>query len=119
MDGKLIGKDYHRLGFDKGFKNVGTMAPLMGGHPVECPERYTLFSPLTHIHPNCPPTLLIHGAHDIMAPVATLYMPVWQKKKLLQSCIFYHRQMMVLTWWYGNLHRLHIMPFTMWNAFWP
>ncbi|HJS54377.1 MAG TPA: alpha/beta hydrolase [Chitinophagaceae bacterium] len=66
---KRIGKDYHRLGFDKGFENVGTIAPLMGGHPDECPERYKLFSPVTHVNSDCPPTLLIQGEHDIMAPV--------------------------------------------------
>jgi acetyl esterase/lipase len=66
---KRIGKDFHRLGMDKGFENAGTMAPLMGGHPDECPERYILFSPITHVNSNCPPTLLIQGKHDIMAPV--------------------------------------------------
>jgi acetyl esterase/lipase len=66
---KSIGKDYHRLGFDKGFENMGTLAPLLGGHPDECPQRYALFSPVTHVHPGCPPTLLVHGEHDIMAPV--------------------------------------------------
>jgi len=66
---KRIGKDLHRLGMDKGFANVGTIAPLMGGHPDECPERYKLFSPITHVGSNCPPTLLIQGEHDIMAPV--------------------------------------------------
>jgi acetyl esterase/lipase len=66
---KRIGKDFHRLGFDKGFENVGTMAPLMGGHPKECPARYKLFSPITHVNSKCPATLLIQGEHDIMAPV--------------------------------------------------
>jgi len=66
---KRIGKDFHRLGFDKGFENVGTMAPLMGGHPDECRARYKFLSPITHVHSKCPPTLLIQGEHDIMAPV--------------------------------------------------
>jgi acetyl esterase/lipase len=66
---KSIGKDLHRLGFDKGFENAGTLAQLLGGHPDECPERYAQFSPVTHIHQDCPPTLLVHGEHDIMAPV--------------------------------------------------
>lgn len=68
---KAIGKDYHRLGLDKRFENIGTLAPLMGGHPDEVPGGYTLQSPVTHIHPQCPTTLLIHGAHDIMSPVAS------------------------------------------------
>jgi len=67
---KSAGKDYHRLGFDKGFENVGTLAPILGGHPDEYPERYALYSPLFHVHSECPPTLLIHGEHDIMAPVS-------------------------------------------------
>ena len=66
---KLIGKDFHRLGLDKGFENIGTLPPLLGGHPDECPDRYARFSPVTYVHAHCPPTLLIHGAHDIMAPV--------------------------------------------------
>jgi acetyl esterase/lipase len=67
---KSIGKDYHRLGLDKNFENVGALAPLLGGRPDECPERYAQFSPVTHIHSDCPPTLLVHGEHDMMAPVS-------------------------------------------------
>jgi acetyl esterase/lipase len=66
---RSMGENYHRLGFDKGFENVGALAQLLGGHPDECPERYAQFSPVNHVHPNCPPTLLVHGEHDIMAPV--------------------------------------------------
>jgi len=66
---KKMGKEYYRLGFDKGFINAGTFAPLLGGHPDECPERYGLFSPITHVHSECPPTLLLHGEDDIMAPI--------------------------------------------------
>jgi acetyl esterase/lipase len=66
---RFFGKDYHRLGFDKDFKNVGALAYLLGGHPDECPECYARLSPITHVHAQCPPTLLIHGAHDIMAPI--------------------------------------------------
>ena len=64
-----MGQDFHRLGMDQDFEKVGTMSLLMGGHPDECPERYEFFSPITHVNSNCPPTLLIHGIHDIMAPV--------------------------------------------------
>ena len=45
---------------------------LLGGHPDECPETYALFSPITHIHAHCPPTLLIHGEDDTMVPVKTI-----------------------------------------------
>ncbi len=66
---KKLGKDLHRLGMDKVFENVGTIALLMGGHPDECPERYKFFSPITHVTSACPPTLMIQGCHDIMAPI--------------------------------------------------
>ena len=66
---KKMGKDFYRLGFNKGFENAGALAPLIGGHPDQCPETYAMFSVATHVHPDCPPTLLIHGEHDIMAPV--------------------------------------------------
>ncbi|MGZ3861534.1 MAG: alpha/beta hydrolase [Flavisolibacter sp.] len=68
---RAIGKNYHRLGLDKDFKTLGTLPPLLGGHPDECPEKYALFSPITHVHIDCPPTLLIHGTHDIMSPVSS------------------------------------------------
>jgi acetyl esterase/lipase len=70
---KKMGKEYYRLGMDKGFKNAGAFAPLLGGHPDECPEAYTLFSPVTHVHAHCPPTLLVHGEHDTMAPVKSAH----------------------------------------------
>lgn len=68
---KRMGEEYYRLGMNKGFENAGAFAPLLGGHPDECPETYALFSPVTHVHSACPPTLLIHGEHDLMAPVNT------------------------------------------------
>ncbi len=71
---KSMGKDFHRLGMDKGFENAGALAPLLGGHPDECPENYALFSVATHVHPDCPPTLLIHGEHDLLAPITSTRM---------------------------------------------
>ncbi len=68
---KKMGENYHRLGFDKGLENAGALAPILGGHPDECPEIYTFFSPLNHLHSHCPPTLLIQGEHDIIVPVKT------------------------------------------------
>jgi acetyl esterase/lipase len=68
---KSLGKDYHRLGLDKDFQKTGTLAPLLGGHPDECRDRYALFSPVTHVHSKCPPTLQVHGEHDIMSPVTS------------------------------------------------
>ncbi len=68
---KKMGKAYYRFNFDKVFANAGVFATLLGGHPDECPEQYALFSPVTHVHANCPATLLIQGEHDLMAPVKT------------------------------------------------
>src|SRR6476620_3380264 len=53
---KKMGTAYYRLNMDKGFADAGTFATLLGGHPDECPERYNLYSPVTHVHPHCPPT---------------------------------------------------------------
>ncbi|WP_460912238.1 alpha/beta hydrolase fold domain-containing protein [Spirosoma areae] len=68
---KRMGKAYYRFNFDKDFANAGVFASLLGGHPDECPEQYALFSPVTHVHADCPATILIQGEHDLMAPVNT------------------------------------------------
>lgn len=65
---KRMGSAYYRFNFDKDFTNAGVFASLLGGHPDECPEQYALYSPVTHIHANCPATLLLQGEHDVMAP---------------------------------------------------
>lgn len=65
---KSMSKDFHRLGFDKE-EEPGMLAPILGGNPDEKPEAYALFSPITHVHKDCPPTLLIQGEQDILAPV--------------------------------------------------
>ncbi|MBN1966599.1 MAG: alpha/beta hydrolase [Anaerolineae bacterium] len=49
---------------------------VLGGSPEDVPELYTLASPITHVGPHCPPTLLLQGAHDIAVrpePVRRLY----------------------------------------------
>lgn len=33
-----------------------------------------LFSPFMHVNADCPPSLLIHGKHDIMVPVDTVHL---------------------------------------------
>jgi acetyl esterase/lipase len=42
---------------------------LFGGPASSTPETVRLLSPIGHVGPNCPPTLLIHGAHDRVVPV--------------------------------------------------
>lgn len=46
------------------------MSHFLGGTPDELPELYRLASPITHVGPHCPPTLLISGSHDVaMKPI--------------------------------------------------
>jgi acetyl esterase/lipase len=68
---KKMGKNYYRLGMNKKLESIGTLPPLLGGHPEENPGAYTMFTVITHAHRNCPPTLFIHDKDDIMAPVRT------------------------------------------------
>lgn len=46
------------------------MVRLLGTSPEEDPEGYTLLSPIGHVSPACPPTLLLQGSVDVfgMAP---------------------------------------------------
>jgi acetyl esterase/lipase len=67
---RMMGADYHRLGFDKPAAASGSLGTILGCHPDECPDTYAFFSPVTHVDAHCPPTLLLHGEHDMIAPVA-------------------------------------------------
>ncbi len=40
------------------------MVNLLGGTLKEIPEKYALYSPITHMNTNSPPTLYLTGAHD-------------------------------------------------------
>jgi acetyl esterase/lipase len=51
---------------------AGRLDILMGGHPHDALNTYQLASPITHVHPGCPPTLLLHGSHDLLVPVDTI-----------------------------------------------
>ena len=42
---------------------------LLGGWPQGAPDTWQLASPITHVHPGCPPTLLIQGNQDLITPV--------------------------------------------------
>jgi acetyl esterase/lipase len=68
---KSMSKDFHRLGFDKK-EEPGMLVPILGGNPDEKPEAYALFSPVTHVHKDCPATLLINGEQDILSPVKAI-----------------------------------------------
>lgn len=68
---KMMGSDFHRLGFDKNVE-PGMLTPMLGGNPNQVREEYSRFSPIAYVHRNCPPTLLIHGEHDILAPLVAI-----------------------------------------------
>jgi len=68
--------------YNKNMRDAGRLDILLGGHPQDAPDMYQLASPVTHVHPGCPPTLLIQGNHDVVCPVdatCALY------KKLVES----------------------------------
>jgi acetyl esterase/lipase len=56
----------------KNMSNAGRLDTLLGGRLNEIPEVYALASPVTHVDPDSPPTLLIQGIPDVYTPaVAT------------------------------------------------
>jgi acetyl esterase/lipase len=65
---RLFGPDIGRLKLH--LAPAGRLDWLVGGTPSELPDRYAELSPVHRVHPGCPPTLLLHGQHDEMAPVA-------------------------------------------------
>lgn len=50
-------------------RDYGRMDVLLGGRPQDVPEMYEFASPDSHVHPGCPPTLLIQGDRDFITPV--------------------------------------------------
>jgi acetyl esterase/lipase len=54
---------------EKDMRNLGRLDALLGGHLDEVPEVYELASPVCHVKPSSPPTLLIQGEPDLFAPV--------------------------------------------------
>jgi acetyl esterase/lipase len=48
--------------------DIGRIDTLLGGHPQDVPHMYELASPVTHVHPGCPPTLLMQGDKDLLVP---------------------------------------------------
>lgn len=69
---RSMGKDFHRLGFDKDVE-PGMLTPMLGGNPDQKPHAYALYSPISFVNRNCPATLLVHGEHDILAPVQEIF----------------------------------------------
>jgi acetyl esterase/lipase len=65
---RLFGPDAGRLKLH--LAPSGRLDWLVGGTPSQLPDRYAQLSPVHRVHPDCPPTLLVHGQHDEMSPVA-------------------------------------------------
>lgn len=53
--------------------DAGRLDPLLGGHLHEIPEIYELASPIAHVTPDCPPTMLIHGDLDCITPTSAIH----------------------------------------------
>jgi len=53
---------------EKNMTDAGRLDILLGGHIHEVPEMYELASPVTHVRAEAPPTLLIQGEPDVIAP---------------------------------------------------
>lgn len=68
---RLLGNTAARMRLQVG-SFAGRSIPLTGGTPAAVPDRYAEASALTYVDAECPPTLLMHGTHDEMAPVAAV-----------------------------------------------
>jgi acetyl esterase/lipase len=67
----LFGANAARLRLQ--FMSTGGRADwLLGGTPGEAPDRYAQVSAFTYVDAECPPTMLMHGTHDEMAPVGAV-----------------------------------------------
>lgn len=91
---KKMGKNYFRLGLDKMDRTdqefqPGTLPPMLGGHPDEKPELYALFSPVTHVHPDCPPTFITQGEHDLITSAKATRI-FFEKLKEAKVCAVMH-----------------------------
>jgi acetyl esterase/lipase len=64
---RLLGADADRLAFQNPPAG-GRLDWMLGGSPAEAPDLYALLSPITHVHSECPPTLLMQGSDDIIVP---------------------------------------------------
>jgi acetyl esterase/lipase len=56
------------------------IACMLGGEPDEVPDTYRLLSPICHVGPHCPPTLLLQGSDDVFVlegAVRRLYGELW------------------------------------------
>lgn len=52
-----------------GQRGAGGVAKFLGGTADEVPELWVLASPATHVSPDDPPTLMVHGEEDPVVPI--------------------------------------------------
>jgi acetyl esterase/lipase len=69
MPKEPIGADHDHIKPMGSYYYAGRVDLLLGGDPEEVPDIYRLASPVTHVHPDCPPTLLIQGKGDFIVPL--------------------------------------------------
>jgi acetyl esterase/lipase len=50
----------------KSFNYAARFDIMLGGWPKDAPDMYQLASPISHVQPGCPPTLLIQGDQDFL-----------------------------------------------------
>jgi acetyl esterase/lipase len=43
---------------------------VMGSHPDDDPEGWAAYSPIDRVHADAPPMMILHGANDVLVPVA-------------------------------------------------
>lgn len=67
---RVFGDRSERFGFER-MEVAGRLDWLVGGRPEAVPGRYAQLSPMAYVDEGCPPTLLVHGTHDAMAPVTS------------------------------------------------
>lgn len=55
-----------------GSEEMNYIARLLGGRPETVPHLYRLLSPVAHLGPHCPPTLLLQGSDDFFGFAPTV-----------------------------------------------
>lgn len=67
---------FRALGFvpraGEGSEELNYIARLLGGRPETIPHLYRLLSPIAHLGPHCPPTLLLQGTDDFFGFAPTV-----------------------------------------------
>jgi dipeptidyl aminopeptidase/acylaminoacyl peptidase len=114
---KSMGKDFHRLGFDKDAE-PGMLIPILGGNPDEKPVAYAMFSPITHVHKDCPSTLLVNGEQDILAPVKAIRHLYSGLKEVGVPVVMHILPQTDHAFDFQKFHLRHIMRIMMWKGFW-